>query len=496
LEKFHSMRKLFFTGCLLAITFATKAQKKIEFTEYTLPNGLHVILHQDNSTPVTAVTVMYHVGSKNEKPDRTGFAHFFEHLLFEGSRNIERHQFDKYVSRAGGTLNANTSNDRTFYYVLLPSNQLELGLWLESERMLHAKVEQVGINTQREVVKEEKRQRVDNQPYGSMISEVLARAYTVHPYQWAPIGSMEHLDAAQEEDYVGFYQTFYLPHNAVLSIAGDIDIEQTKKLIDKYFGTIPTGPKLNAYRDLLAMDRTKFLEKYNISGKAKEFEKEAEKLDPMILIEKYLPQLKSEKVAVPRPTVKEPAMTKEVRDTVYDNITLPAVILAYKIPQQGTPDFYALEMLGQILSGGKSSRLQRTIVDEELKALAAFSFPFPLEDPGLNLMIAITNFGVDAKDVEDAMQKQIEIVKKDLISEEEFQKIRNQKEAEFLTANSTMAGIAEALANYRMYFGDANLINTELDRYMKVTRDDIQRVAKKYLVDSNRVVLYYLPKPE
>jgi len=488
------MQKLLFVTLLMASTVVAIAQRKIDFVQYTLNNGLHVILHQDNSVPVTAVTVMYHVGSKNEKPNRTGFAHFFEHLLFEGSRYINRHEFDKYVSRAGGTLNANTSNDRTFYYVLMPSNQLELGLWLESERMLHAKVEQVGIETQREVVKEEKRQRVDNQPYGSFISEILKRAYTKHPYNWAPIGSMEHLDAAQEEDYVGFYQTFYLPHNAVLSIAGDIDINETRKLIDKYFGTMPTGPKLNTYRDLLAMPRDKFLNKYKLTARATDFEKDATKMDDMALIEKYLPQIKSEKVAIPRPNIVEPPLNKEIRDTVYDNISLPAVAMAYRVPAQGTPDFYALEMMGAVLSGGKSSRMQRAVVDEELKGLAAFSFPFPLEDPGLNLILSIANFGVDASDLEASLQKQIDLVSKELISEEEFQKIRNQKEADFLTSNSTVAGIAEALANYHMYFGDANLANTELERYLKVTREDILRVAKQYLVNNNRVVLYYLPK--
>ena len=205
-----------------------QAQEKIEYVEYDLPNGIHVILHQENATPIVAVSVLYHVGSKNENPDRTGFAHFFEHLLFEGSENIDRGEYDELVESNGGTLNANTSQDRTFYYEILPSNQLELGLWLESERMLHAKVNNKGIETQRSVVKEEKRQRVDNQPYASFITEMFMRAFPNHPYNWVPIGSMEHLDAAQEEDYVNFYKTFYVPSNATLSIAGDLDIEQTK----------------------------------------------------------------------------------------------------------------------------------------------------------------------------------------------------------------------------------------------------------------------------
>ncbi len=289
---------------------------KIDFIEYDLDNGLHIILHQDNSTPIVVVSVMYHVGSKNEKPDRTGFAHFFEHLLFEGSANIDRGEFDKYINGAGGDNNANTWYDRTYYYELLPSNQLELGLWLESERLLHAKVDKKGIETQREVVKEEKRQLVDNQPYGTILSASMERAFTQHPYRWSVIGSMEHLNAAQEEDYKEFYDIFYVPNNAVLSIAGDIDIETTKMLVKKYFNTIPKGTK-----------------------------------------------------PIPRPTIVEPPLNKEIRDTVYDNIQLPAVVHTYRIPAQGTPDYYAVSMLSTLMSQGQSSRLYRALVDEQQKAV-------------------------------------------------------------------------------------------------------------------------------
>lgn len=421
--------------------FAQSKTSKINFTEFTLDNGLQVILHQDKSTPIVAVSVMYHVGSKNEKPDRTGFAHFFEHLLFEGSENIGRGEYDRYVQNAGGTLNANTSQDRTYYYEILPSNQLELGLWLESERMLHAKVEKEGIETQREVVKEEKRERVDNQPYGSILEETLKRSFTKHPYSWAPIGSMEHLNAATEDDYVNFYKEFYVPNNAILSIAGDINIEEAKKWIEKYFGGIPKGKK-----------------------------------------------------EIYRPNIVEPALTSEVRDTVRDNIQLPAVIQAYRIPAQGTEDYYAVSMLGTLLSQGESSRLYKALVDEQQKALFAGNFPLPTEDPGLSIAFSITNIGVDPKDLEAALDAEIEKVQKELISEREFQKLRNQIENDFISSNSSVAGIAESLANYKMYYGDANLINTEIDRYMKVTREDIQRVAKKYFNKNNRVVLYYLPK--
>ena len=431
---------LFMALCLSAVTYAQMNQ--IEFTEYTLDNGLHVILHQDKSTPIVAVSVMYHVGSKNENPNRTGFAHFFEHLLFEGTENIERGEYDKYVESAGGTLNANTSNDRTYYYEILPSNQLELGLWLESERMLHAKVEQVGVETQREVVKEERRQRVDNQPYGSVVEESMKRAFKQHPYRWPVIGSMDHLDAAVEADYKQFYKDFYTPNNAVLSIAGDLDIEETKAMINKYFAAIPIKTK-----------------------------------------------------DVYRPAIVEPALGGEVRDTVYDNVQLPAVVMTYRVPALGTDDYYAVDMLSKLLSQGQSSRMYKSLVDEQQKALFVGNFPFDMEDPGVALAFGITNMGVSVQDLEAAIDEQIELVQTEAIGDKEFQKLRNQIESDFVQGNSRVAGIAESLANYHMYLGDANLINTELDRYLKVTKEDIMRVAKQYYSKDNRVVLHYLPKP-
>ncbi|MDQ3017779.1 MAG: insulinase family protein [Bacteroidota bacterium] len=422
---------------------ASAQLNKLAFEEYTLENGLHVILHQDKSTPIVAVSVMYHVGSKNENPERTGFAHFFEHLMFEGSDNMERGQFDKFVQNAGGDLNANTTFDRTYYYEMLPSNQLGLGLWLESERMMHAKVDEKGIETQREVVKEERRQRIDNQPYGSILEETFKRAYQVHPYKWPVIGSMAHLAAAEENDYKQFYADFYVPNNAVLSIAGDIDFAEAKVMIEKYFGPIPKSPK-----------------------------------------------------AVYRPRVVEPNLTAEIRDTIFDNIQLPAVIQAYRIPAQGTKDYYAVDMLSRILSNGESSRLYRSLVDEQQKALFVGNFPLALEDPGISLAFGITNMGVSVQELENAMDAEVAKVQKELITEKEFEKLRNQIESEFVTNNSRMSGIAENLATYHMFFGDANLINTEIDRYLAVTREDIMAAAKRYLVNTNRVVLYYLPKSQ
>lgn len=433
---------LFLVG-LIVIFQAVANDNKIQFTEYDLENGLHVILHQDNSTPIVAVSILYHVGSKNEDPERTGFAHFFEHLLFEGSENVPRGQFDKLLTAAGAVNNANTWLDRTFYYEILPSNQLELGLYLESERLLHAKIDQIGVDTQREVVKEEKRQRVDNQPYGTFLEEIQKRAFTVHPYRWTTIGSIEHLNSASLEEFMDFYKTFYVPQNATLSIAGDIDIEKTKKLVDLYFADIPRGAN-----------------------------------------------------EVPRPTIVEPPQKEEVRDIVYDNIQLPAVIQAYRMPAQGTEDYYAISMLTTLLSEGQSSRFYKEIVDNQQKALQVAAIPLAGEDPGLFITLGIANMNVEAEDLEESMDSEVEKVKNELITETEFQKIRNQIENDFVLRNASVAGIAESLADYHVYFGDANLINSEIDRYMKVTREDIMNVAKKYLNRENRVVLYYLPKSQ
>ncbi|MCH2613724.1 MAG: insulinase family protein, partial [Opitutales bacterium] len=217
------------------------ASLNIEFEEYDLPNGLHVILHRNTDAPVVSTYMLYHVGSKDERPDRTGFAHFFEHLMFEGSENIDRGQIDKLISGAGGNLNASTSFDRTDYYINLPSNELELALWIESERLLHAVIDETGVETQREVVKEERRSRYDNQPYGSLMEKMAAAVFADTSYAWTPIGSTQYIDEATIDEFRDFYKKWYVPNNAILSIAGDIDIEKTKNLVARYFGDIPKG---------------------------------------------------------------------------------------------------------------------------------------------------------------------------------------------------------------------------------------------------------------
>jgi predicted Zn-dependent peptidase len=485
------MKKTLLFGLFLS-SLTGWSQQKINYVAYDLPNGLHVILHEEHATPIVAVSVLYHVGSKNENPNRTGFAHFFEHLLFEGSANIGRGEYSELVEKNGGTLNANTSQDRTYYYEILPSNQLELGLWLESERMLHAKVDIKGIETQRSVVKEEKRQRVDNQPYGSMFTEIFSHVFTKHPYNWAPIGSMEHLDAAQEEDYVNFYKTFYVPSNATLSIAGDIDIAQTKKWIDQYFGSIPKGQAINLYRDFINLSDDAFKAKYQL---------EKSKFDSKNFIASSQPEAKkiitsylSKPCSIERTQKDSSPIVGQIKDTIYDNIQLPGIFIGFKMPAQTHPDTYALEFLNEVLSGGSSSRINKEIVEKRELAQYAFSFNYGLEDAGIGIMAAIVPQEVALDTVLAAFDTQISKIKTELISEEEFQKVRNKFENDIASSNASIAGIAENLADNHVYYGDANRVNTLLDNYLKVTREDILRVAQTYLKQDARVVLYYLPK--
>lgn len=436
------MRKFTFS-LIVGLFFAASvsAQNKIDFKEFTLDNGLHVIMHQDNSTPIVAVSVLYHVGAKNEKPDRTGFAHFFEHLLFEGTENIPRGEYMNKIQAIGGTLNAFTSNDITYYYEIVPSNQLETALYMESERMLHPKIDQIGVDTQREVIKEEKRQSYDNRPYGTILPETMKRAFEKHPYQWPVIGSMEHLDAAQLQEFMDFHKAYYVPNNATLTIAGDIDYEQAEKWARAYFEEIPSGP-------------SKFY----------------------------------------RPNVQEPKKTAEIRDIVYDNIQIPAIIQAYNLPPKTHPDSYAMSMLSTYLTGGNSSLMTKELVDKQQKALGIAAIPLDLEDGGVFLMYGIANMGVEPQALEKEIDLLIQKVQAEGISEKDFQKLQNIIENNLVSKNSSMAGIAQNLSQSKVFFGDTNYINQELEYFRKVTREDLQRVANDYMNLDGRVVLYYLPK--
>lgn len=424
------------------IALSVFGQSKIEFKEFTLDNGLHVILHQDNTTPIVATSVLYHVGSKNENPERTGFAHFFEHLMFEGSENIPRGKFFEIVESAGGTLNAGTSQDYTIYYEILPSNQLELSLYLESERMLQAKVDQVGVDTQREVIKQEMKEVMEERPYGSFQKEIPIRLYPNHPYKSPIIGSAEHLEASQLEEFMEFYATYYKPNNATLSIAGDIDYIETERLVRAYFGEIPKGT-----------------------------------------IEPYRPDIKIQK------------LTQSIEDVVYDNIQLPAIFQGYLMPEKDHPDTYALNLLSTYLLSGKSSLMYKELVDKSQKAVQAIALPNDLEDGGMFLVLAIANMGVDVDDLNVAIDEVLDQVKSNGIDSNDLQKLINIKENQVINGFGSVANVSQSLAQGHVFYGNADYVNTQLDLFRKVTADDVKRVAQKYLDKDSRVVLKYLPKP-
>jgi len=415
--------------------------QEVEFTEYDLDNGLHVILHQDNSAPVVTTSVMYHVGAKNENPERTGFAHFFEHLLFEGTENIEKGSWFKIVSSNGGSNNANTTDDRTYYYENFPSNHLELGLWLESERMLHPIIDQKGVDTQNEVVKEEKRLRVDNAPYGHIFAEVKKNLYKKHPYRWTTIGSMEHLDAATLEEFMAFNEKFYVPNNATLVVAGDLDISKTKKFVKDYFGPIPRGE------------------------------------------------------AIEEINIKEDPITTQINATYEDpNIQLPALVAAYRTPSMKENDAYVLDMISSVLSDGKSSRLYKKMVDEQKQALQIGAFNISQEDYGQYIIFGIPLGDVKLDTLTAEIDEEVEKIQNELISEREFGKLQNTFENRFVNSNSSIEGIAGSLASYHELYGNTDLINKEIEIYRSITREDIKRVANEYLNPNQRLVLKYLPK--
>ena len=416
------------------------AQVKINFTEYDLDNGLHVILHQDSTAPIAAVAVLYHVGSKNEQKGKTGFAHFLERLMFAGTKDIAPGQYYKLVRDAGGELNANTSQDRTIFYEILPSNQLDLGLWLEAERMQYLTIDSSTVETAKNIIKQERDHRFTNQPYSNVLEEIFKRSYKVYPYSWVPLEPKQYIDKASVSEIRDFYKTYYIPQNATLSIAGDINIDQTKKMINEYFGNIP-------------------------KGKNKIF----------------------------RPAADEPKQTKEIQDTVYESVKFPAVIEAYHIPEFTNKDFFSIYMLTNLLSSGKDSWLYQSLVKDQNLAAQVEAYSFGLEAPGLFVTLGVSNKGVEPNDLENAMNAEIDKVKNQLISKLELQKLKNLIEARFVDANSTDAGLAENLAEFNTLYGNTNLINTNLKNYLSITREDIKNAADKYLQKNNRIVLYYLP---
>jgi predicted Zn-dependent peptidase len=435
------MKHLLSLIILFVIGFASA--QSVSFEEYDLSNGLHVILHQDNTAPVVTTSVMYHVGAKDEQPDRTGFAHFFEHLLFEGTKNIENGAWFSIVTENGGSNNANTTDDRTYYYEVFPSNNLELGLWMESERMLHPIIEQDGVNTQNEVVKEEKRLRVDNQPYGKFLENVKKHLFSKHPYRWTTIGEMEHLDSATLDEFLAFNKKFYVPNNAVLVVAGDIDMDKTKEMVQNYFGTIPRG---------------------------KDIERVSIKEDPI-----------------------QEALKAEAFDS---NIQIPAIITAYRTPSFKSRESRVLDMISTYLSDGPSSKLYKRLVDEKKMALQSGAINIAQEDYGMYVIFGLPQGDFKLTDLITEMDDEIATLKEKLISQRDYQKLLNKFENGFVSSNASVEGIANSLARYYMLFGDTNLINSEIDIYRSITREEIREVANKYLNTNQRLVLEYLPEEE
>ena len=434
------MKKSPFLLLFVLCSFLVQAQK-VQFEEYDLANGLHVILHQDNGAPLVTTSVLYHVGAKDEEPQRTGFAHFFEHLLFEGTKNIERGEWFSIVSSNGGKNNAYTNDDFTYYYEVFPSNNLQLGLWLESERMLHPVINQVGVDTQNEVVKEEKRLRVDNSPYGKFLENVKKNLFVNHPYKHTTIGEMEHLDAASLEEFLAFNKKYYVPNNAVLVVAGDIDIPATKEMINDYFSSIPRGADV-------------------------------------------------ERVAIEESPIVEP-----IKAVAYDaNIQIPAVVTGYRMPSVKTRDSKVLDMISTYLSDGNSSKLYKKMVDEQKMALQVGALNFSQEDYGMYLIYGLPLGENSLESLVSVMDEEVAKIQTNLISEKDYQKLQNKFETDFVNSNASVEGIANSLAEYYTFFRDTNLINTEIDVYRSISREEIQAVAKKYLNKNQRLVLDYLPE--
>jgi zinc protease len=427
-------------GRNLSASLVKKIKVNVDFKEYRLDNGLTVILRKDLSMPVVAVDVCYHVGSKNEKKGKTGFAHLFEHLMFEGSEHVKKGAFDKYISLAGGYNNAYTTEDVTNYYEVLPSSQLPLALWLESDRMLKFTVTEEALSTQREVVKEEKRWRIDNRPYGDASEKMQNLVFPVGQYHWPVIGSMEDLNAADMSDVRRFYEQYYCPNNAVLVISGNIDFGPTENLVLKYFGDIPPS-------------------RYEIGP---------------VLFEDT--KIDSEQVELMR-----------------GDVPSPGLFLAYKIPPEGSPEYYALSQIAKILSDGNSSRLYKRLV-YEAQAVSDFDISIEgMEKAGVFMFTAFVAPGHSEDEVLGILDQELDRFQSAAVTEYEFQKAQNTTISSYVGRLSTNAGVADALAHYYAFFKDTEMINSEVDRELAVTPSMIREVAGNLLSRNQRIVLKYLP---
>jgi zinc protease len=414
---------------------------KLNYTTHKLVNGLQVILLENHEVPIINLQVWYHVGSKDEPPGHTGFAHLFEHLMFKGSAHVAAEEHSRIIESVGGFDNAETGDDVTQFFETFPSNYLERVLWLEADRMGSLNVSEENFKSEREVVKEERRVRVDNQPYGYLQEDLRAAAFSVHGYQHTPIGSMEDLDKATIQDVRDFFNTYYRPNNATLVIVGDFDSAQALAWTKKYFDGIPPSAK-----------------------------------------------------PIPRLNNPEPRQTAErVVKKSYSNTPLPAVVIGYKIPARYAPDAYPLDLASNILAGGESSRLYQTLVYKEQIAVQAAGFGAFSEDPNLFWAYAIMNQGHTAEEGEKALVGVLDELKTTPVEAKDLEKAKNQEISGFVLGRDTDQEKAEALASAAVIGKNPALANTELDHYLTISPADIQRVAKDYFESQHATMLIVTP---
>jgi zinc protease len=430
-----------FVGALwLAAPEAAVRPPKLEYQRLQLPNGLVVILHQDRSTPIVHVELWYHVGSKNEKKGRTGFAHFFEHLMFKGSKNVNPEQHTSIIASVGGQANAYTTEDTTVFWQTIPAQYLPLALWMEADRMATLRIDQSTFVTEREVVKEERRMRIENPPFGLLNELVSDHAFDVHPYKHPVIGSMDDLNAATIEDVRDFYRTYYVPENATLMIVGDFETDTAVGLVNQYLGRVPKAAK-----------------------------------------------------PVPRDIPQEPTHTKERRVTLTEPWPLPAIVVGYQTPYNGHPDSYPMFVMSKTLSDGQTSRIYRKLVYDTGLALTAFGSASYLEEPGLFYSVALANPGKSPEEIEKVLIGEFERLKAEGISERELQRAKNQFARDYILSRQSIKDKASQLGHAEVIQKDMASADGEFDTFLKVTTDDIKRVARKYFTTENRLVLRVMP---
>ena len=413
---------------------------KLEYELFTLPNGLTVVLSEDHSTPIVHVTVWYHVGSKNERAGRTGFAHLFEHMMFKGSKNVGPEAFTSMISSVGGQVNAYTTDDETVFWATVPAQYLPLALWLEADRMATLRIDEANFANEREVVKEERRLRVDNQPYGRLNEILYDYAFTTHPYKHPTIGSMKDLEAASIDDVRDFYTTYYVPSNATLVVVGDFDPAQARQLVEQYLGRVPRANR-----------------------------------------------------PVPRDIPQEPPQTAERRVTVQTPWPLPAVVVAHHITYDGNPDSYPLHIASKVLSDGQSSRIYQKLVYEKQLAVAAFGGGNLIEDPNLFYAVAIVQPGHTTAEAANALMAELDRLKAEPISERELQRTKNQFARDYILGRESIQQKATQLAHAVVIHNDIKTADGEFDIFQNITAADVQRVARTYFTEQNRIVLTLLP---